>query len=161
MDKRKLSQKQEKRTAKQLNGKVTPGSGCIDNFKGDVRSDRFLCENKFTTTSYVLKKNVWDKIAKEALRDGIREPIIQLDFYRGMEVYSYVILDYFTFEEYFDIIFYHKTALFTTNKSITLHLEDILQWDKNFPFRWDIHFTNTCKLVMIELAAFLEVFEKE
>ena len=158
MDLRKRSQKQEKRTAKQFKGRVTPGSGCIDGFKGDVRTDDYLIENKFTTSSYVLKKNTWEKIRKEALRDGLRESILQLDFVISEYVSrSFVIMEFDYFMDNFYNVFIHRS--FDTNKSFTIKLEEVLE-DINEveSFCWKISF-NKLHLIMISLGRFLE--EKE
>jgi hypothetical protein len=83
------SLKQEKRTAKEFNGKEQIASGALDGMKGDVRTGNtgvgfndsdFLIENKFTDkASYSLKKSIWDKIEKESLRDNLRIPLMQID----------------------------------------------------------------------------------
>jgi hypothetical protein len=64
---RKASQKQEKTLAKKLGGKVTPGSGAFGFHKGDVTSDKYLVEAKYTdTTNYRLTLRTWNKIKNEA-----------------------------------------------------------------------------------------------
>lgn len=84
------SQKQEKRTAKEFGGKLTPASGALSGAKGDVRTgvrdgsrfnqQDFLIENKFTDkSSYSLKLSIWEKIELEALRDNFRTPLMQID----------------------------------------------------------------------------------
>ncbi|AEZ50489.1 Holliday junction resolvase [Bacillus phage BCD7] len=84
------SQKQEQRVAEQLGGKVQLASGAIWFAKADGRtgtleagqfnSGDFLIENKFTDAGkYSLKLTIWDKIAKEALRDNLRMPLLQID----------------------------------------------------------------------------------
>ena len=76
----KRSRKQEQKTAKEINGRATPASGSRWHSKGDIRSDKFLIECKTTTKdSYRLTAKTWEKIAKEALRDGIREPTMRID----------------------------------------------------------------------------------
>ncbi len=155
MDLRKRSQKQEKRTAKQFKGRVTPGSGCIDGFKGDVRTDDYLIENKFTTSSYVLKKNTWEKIRKEALRDGLREPILQLDFVISSFVsHSFVIMEFDYFIDNYYNIFVQRS--FDSNKSFTIKLEEVLDCVNEVEeFCWQISFNNL-HLIMISLGKFLE-----
>lgn len=86
---RRKSQKQEARTAKEFGGKEQIASGAIDGMKGDVRTGEttpsfndtdFLIENKFTDAkSYSLKKAIWEKIEKEALKDNLRIPLMQID----------------------------------------------------------------------------------
>jgi len=64
---RKTSQKQEKTLAKKLGGKVTPGSGAFGFHKGDVTSEKYLAEAKFTdATEYRLTLRTWNKIKNEA-----------------------------------------------------------------------------------------------
>lgn len=86
---RRKSQKQESRTAKEFGGKTQIASGALDGMKADVRTgdtgvgfndSDFLIENKFTDAkSYSLKKATWEKIEKEALKDNLRIPIMQID----------------------------------------------------------------------------------
>jgi hypothetical protein len=83
------SQQQEKRTAKEFKGKTQIASGALQGLKGDVRTgtvssslneNDFLIENKFTEKDrYPLKKSIWDKIEKEATRDNLRFPLMQID----------------------------------------------------------------------------------
>ena len=77
---RKKSQKQEARTAKEFGGRVTPASGALDGAKGDVKTPLFLIENKYTDCDfYTLHANTWEKIFKEATKDGLRLPLMQID----------------------------------------------------------------------------------
>lgn len=84
------SQKQESKTARDFGGRILPGSGAIEGMKGDARTsihsdgvfnDRdYLIENKFTESDgYVLNERTWNKIKQEALRDGMRIPLMQVD----------------------------------------------------------------------------------
>jgi hypothetical protein len=83
------SKKQEEATAKQFGGKVQPASGAMYFAKADVRTGEtgvgfndsdFLIENKYTDkASYSLKKQIWEKIEKEALKDNMRTPLMQID----------------------------------------------------------------------------------
>jgi hypothetical protein len=80
---------QERRTAKEFGGLTQIASGAIDGLKGDVKTGStgvgfndsdFLIENKFTDAkSYSLKKATWEKIEKEALKDNMRIPLMQID----------------------------------------------------------------------------------
>jgi hypothetical protein len=80
MTNRKLSQAQEKSAAKQLNGRVTAASGATVFAKGDVRCDAFLVECKATRQrAYVLRYSTWEKIEREALKDGLRIPLMCVD----------------------------------------------------------------------------------
>lgn len=77
---KKKSQRQEKRTAREFKGRTTPASGALSGIKGDVRTDKFLIENKFTDSdSYTLKFVTWNKIRMEALKDELRTPLMQVD----------------------------------------------------------------------------------
>jgi len=64
---KKASQTQEKTLAKKLNGKVTPGSGAFGFHKGDVKTNEYLAEAKFTDAQeYRLTLQTWNKIKNEA-----------------------------------------------------------------------------------------------
>lgn len=77
---KKKSQLQEKRVAKQFNGKTVVASGSIWSNKGDVRSDKFLIECKTTDTKhYSLSAKTWEKIEREAIRDGMRTPLMCIE----------------------------------------------------------------------------------
>lgn len=87
MDERKLrSKKQESKVAKEIGGKTTPASGALWGAKADVRSDLFLVECKTTLKDYYqLSFNVWDKIYHEAVKDGLRTPVMCIDLNDGKE----------------------------------------------------------------------------
>jgi len=93
---KKKSKAQESRTAKEFGGKATPASGALDGAKGDIKTPYFLIENKFTDKkSYSLKLETWDKIAKEAIKESLRYPLMQIDI-QGRQlvvVEKYVFLD--------------------------------------------------------------------
>lgn len=80
MDIKKRSRKQEEKVAKELNGRPTPASGALWGAKGDVKSEQFLVECKFTDSDYyALSKKVWRKIEKEALSDNFRTPLMCIE----------------------------------------------------------------------------------
>lgn len=87
MDERKLrSKKQEKRVASELKGKTQPASGALWGAKADVRSDLFLVECKTTLKDYYqLSYNIWNKIYREAVKDGLRIPVMCIDLNGGKE----------------------------------------------------------------------------
>lgn len=65
--KKTTSQKQEKTLAKKLGGKLRPGSGALSWFKGDVITESFLVEAKYTDSlEYRLTLQTWNKIKNEA-----------------------------------------------------------------------------------------------
>ena len=77
---KKKSKKQEEKIAKDIGGRTTPGSGALWFSKADVRNDKYLIEAKFTdSNSYQLKYTTWDKIKREAINDGLRIPVMQID----------------------------------------------------------------------------------
>ncbi len=81
---KKLSRKQELVVAKELNGNAVIASGALYTMKGDVRNDLLLVECKTTKNGYYsLTLNVWEKIAKEALQDGMRTPVMQINLKNG------------------------------------------------------------------------------
>jgi hypothetical protein len=78
---KKASLKQEKRVAKEVGGRATIASGALPSQKGDVRSSRFLIECKTTEKDFfTFTRKVWDKIKKEAIRDGMRYPVLSVEF---------------------------------------------------------------------------------
>lgn len=86
---REKSQKQEARVAQELNGKVVIASGALWGSKGDVRNSTFLVECKITSQDYYrLEFSIWNKIRKEATRDGIRVPVMCIDLLDGIERFA-------------------------------------------------------------------------
>lgn len=90
MDVRKRNSKnQESRVAKEVLGKVTPASGALWGSKGDVRNDLFLIECKTTKKDfYSLTFTVWDKIYVEAIKDGLRIPVMCIDLNNGSKRFA-------------------------------------------------------------------------
>jgi len=73
-------QKAEKRTAKRLAGRQTPGSGSLDGAKGDIELPEFLVENKATEFRSMVVKYDWlQKISREALAVS-KEPALAFQF---------------------------------------------------------------------------------
>lgn len=92
----KKSQKQEKRGAKSLGGRVTPASGSLDGFKGDVKTDTELVEFKRTDKKSLSLKAEWlEKIYMEAWMQG-RQPLLGVEIggrnWIMLEEYHYVEL---------------------------------------------------------------------
>ena len=72
----KQSLKHEKRLEKALGGQRSAGSGAFWSRKGDVRTNDFLIEHKWTgKKSFTLKSDVLEKIVMEAIVDG-RTPVL-------------------------------------------------------------------------------------
>lgn len=87
MDTRKQSNKQEKRIAKDIGGKVQPASGARWGHRRDVKSDNYLIEAKTTSQdSYSLKDADLAFLKKQAYQAGkIPAYIIELSKY-GEEI---------------------------------------------------------------------------
>ena len=82
---KKVSQKQESRSAKVLGTITTPGSGNKWYAKGDSGSSEILVENKFTyKKSYSLKLKELKKLEKQA---GVKMPVFEVQFKPGDETY--------------------------------------------------------------------------
>lgn len=76
--------KQEEKDAKSFGGKLTGGSGNRWNRKGDIKTPKFLIENKLTAkSSYAISLKTWEKIYNEALKtpgNTYRIPLLSLYF---------------------------------------------------------------------------------
>lgn len=71
--------KQQKRDAKDFGGIETPRSGGFWSFAGDVKTDRFLIEDKTTDKKgYRLTKSTWHKIEQEALMED-KIPLMSIE----------------------------------------------------------------------------------
>lgn len=74
------SRKSERVVAELLRGRPRPASGAIPGIKGDVKSDTYLVEDKFTDKkSYLVSLKTLNKIAYEALGEG-RVPALSVWF---------------------------------------------------------------------------------
>lgn len=105
MQVKKKSQKQEKSVAKDLNARTVVASGALWGSKGDVRHDNLLVECKTTDKSfYSLTMQVWEKIEKEAIRDGLRIPVMCIDLNGGKDRYAvFRDKDFLHYRSYYDI----------------------------------------------------------
>lgn len=80
------SKNQEKRVAKEIKGNTTPASGALWGAKADVRNKLFLVECKTTEKDfYDLTYTIWNKIYNEAIKDGMRIPIMCIDLNNGRD----------------------------------------------------------------------------
>lgn len=102
---KKKSQLQEKSVAKDLNAKTVVASGALWGSKGDVRHDEFLVECKTTEKPfYSLTMKVWEKIEKEAVRDGLRIPLMCVDINNGEDRYAVFLEKHFRhYKTYYDL----------------------------------------------------------
>lgn len=75
-----LSKIQEKRVAEELQARTTIASGSLYFQKADVRSEHMLVECKTTSKKfYSLTYTTWERIEKQALKDGMRIPVMCID----------------------------------------------------------------------------------
>ena len=84
-------QKKEHSDAEVFEGKVTPKSGGLWSFPGDVKTDQFLIDSKTTDKkSFSIKNTMWKKIEGEALKSR-RLPILSISLINdGIEL---IVLD--------------------------------------------------------------------
>jgi len=118
------SKKQEKRVAKEIDGKTTLNSGALYFQKGDVRNEKYLIECKTTKKAfYTMEVDVWEKIEREAVSDGLRIPIMQVDLLDGKQRYAVIEhADYKELKEgtYKDIITFAKSFRLKAQDEISL-----------------------------------------
>ena len=104
---KKKSQIQEKRVAKDLNAKTVVASGALWGSKGDVRHPDLLVECKTTSKPYYSLNvtTIWDKIEKEAIRDGLRLPVMCIEINDGADRFAVFKGDNFShYKKYVDFI---------------------------------------------------------
>jgi hypothetical protein len=93
------SQKQEKRIAKEMQGRTRPASGALPTAKGDVVSETYdiLVEAKLTEKlGYRITRQTIRKIRNEALRAG-KNFMLQLDFIEEPDACRLAVVDYDVF----------------------------------------------------------------
>lgn len=99
---KKKSQKQESKIANDLGGKVTIASGALYFQRADVRNDKYLVECKFTEKAYYsLTIKTWEKIRSEAIKDGLRIPVMEIEVY-GKDPNAFAVMDINDFEAEFE-----------------------------------------------------------
>lgn len=146
---RKRSQEQEKRVAKQLGGRVTPASGALWGAKGDVRQDKFLVECKTTEKDYYsLTDKVWNKIRSEAIRDGLRIPLMCIE----IQGKSYAIIEKPMVEDYFG-----NRGIYPTDVEVEARSFRVRQLQDNKPIYYRINTWSLVTLAQIEWEQFLEI----
>ena len=96
MQVKKKSQLQEKSVAKDLEARTVVASGALWSAKADVRSDNLLVECKTTNRGfYSVTISTWEKIEKEAVKDGLRLPVMCVDINGGKERYAVYLEKHF------------------------------------------------------------------
>lgn len=118
---KKKSQIQEKSVAKDLDARTVVASGALWGSKGDVRHDDFLVECKTTEKPYYsLTMKVWEKIEKEATRDGLRVPLMCVDVNGGKDRYAVFLEKHFRhYKTYYDLE--TGNSSYTHNNSFRVH----------------------------------------
>ena len=109
-----MSDKQEKRVAKEIGGKVVIASGSLWFASSDVRHDDCLIECKTTSKSfYSLSLVTWNKIEREAVKDGLRIPVMCIDLEDGK--YQFAVFPFGSFSVPIDL-----EPLATSNRSFRI-----------------------------------------
>jgi hypothetical protein len=94
LNKRKMSQRGERKVARSLSGRLQPASGALAFAKGDVSTQDFLIERKDTTSaSFTVTRQVLDKIRVEANQVG-KHPMLSV----GVAGAEFVVISYDVFE---------------------------------------------------------------
>jgi len=147
------SNKQEQRVAKELGGKTVIASGSLWNCKGDVRHDQFLVECKTTEKSfYALTYEVWKKIQTEALRDGLRLPVMCIDLEDGK--HKLAVFDFALMYDHMDFFDQEIKTITVDKKSFRVTPVSALlevKWEYQRPVR----------LVITDWDTFLEVVSQK
>ena len=77
---RKFSQRSEKKIARKMGGRLTPGSGSRWHSKGDIATPDELVEVKSTANESMTVHRQWlEKIREEAIK-VCKNPVVVLDF---------------------------------------------------------------------------------
>ena len=159
---KKRSQKQEKSVAKNFDARVVVASGALWGAKGDVRSDKCLIECKTTEKPYYsVTSKVWEKIEREALKDGMRTPLLIVDLEDKDRV---VVFD----TKYFNTSVPHPRAEDpkTTNKSFRVSLKKFQEvFEKYLDYPRAYYFTICGEkknlLCYMRFKDFIEAFKEE
>lgn len=81
-----LSAKSEKAAAAKFGGHRQIASGALHFAKGDIKTERYLIEDKITRgDSFTLTSALWDKIRKEALH-ARKRPLFRITLGNGKTV---------------------------------------------------------------------------
>ena len=167
-----LSKIQEKRVAKELNARTTIASGSLYFQKADVRSEHMLVECKTTSKNYYsLTHTTWERIEKQALKDGMRTPVMCIDLEDGK--HSFAVLKYNDFValelDMYDYIGNINEPILTDKKSFRI-TSDLLDIELPSDFgvystlipRVDLKFVDHRKhLVILEWNDFINIANNE
>lgn len=147
MLKKKKSKKQEERIAKDIGGKTVVASGALWGAKADVRNDNYLVEAKYTDTNhYTLNVKTWNKIAKEAIKDGLRVPVMCISIKN--KDYAILTVD--------DFLFLNRAPVFGGEIINNSAKSCRLKYDMSFGYK-EIHFEGKVRLAIIPWDYFLAI----
>lgn len=162
------STKQERKVAKDLQGKVCVASGALDIQKADVRNDLWLVECKTTSKPfYSLTEKTWSRIDLQAVRDGIRMPLMCIDLEDGntklvvLKYLDFIGMDYDTKAQYLGNPvpdFIEASSVRLTGDFINAPFPQTLE-EGHYPcFRRDIKFLNRgIHLVVLPYEDFINI----
>ena len=121
---RKISKKRETFIAKELGGRVTPGSGNLWFQKSDVYTDSFRIEDKFTfKDNYRISYDILRKIEKEANQTK-KIPLLHFGFFKTKD--NYIVVKTTDCNSVFEVQKYYtnkKSILFTQSELNSLYLK--------------------------------------
>lgn len=121
MQVKKKSQLQERSVAKDLDARTVVASGALWGSKGDVRHDNLLVECKTTDKDYYrFTFTTWEKIEKEATKDGLRLPVMCIDIKGGKERYAVFLSKHFSHYRSYSEIYCGESTLWTDKKSFAV-----------------------------------------
>lgn len=95
------SRRQEKRTSRELKGRLIPGSGATWHSKGDVKNETYLVECKVVrklTSSYRLRLEDLAKLKVQAVQ-ARRLPVMEVSFGEGRAALRFAIIPWDDFVE--------------------------------------------------------------
>ena len=139
---RKKSVKQEKMVAKKFQGRTTIASGALYFQKSDVRNDTFLVECKTTEKDYYsLTEKVWLKNKHEAIRDGMRKPMMCIQL---MDKHDLVVMSNDDFRELGLYPEFRETGnIVTSNSSFRVKIEMVFSLKQGFDFNLPLEYVCT------------------
>lgn len=161
MNNKKLSKKREVGVAKQIGGRAQPGSGCFWSKKGDITSEHFLIEDKFTHSSqYSVSIKKLFKIEKESLRVN-KIPVFRFGFYELKHDYVVIDLKYIVesipckdiFTTKYDSYLFKDSwlqSIFLASREISLAIIHFNNYNRNFMvLEWNTFIENQNKFLSL------------
>lgn len=118
---------QEKQVSKDVEGVTVIASGALWGSKGDVRTDTMLIECKTTEKlEYRLTLKVWDKIRREAIKDGLRTPVMCVELDDGNT--KLAVFEERAFDHYVDWYEYRPLETIYQEEHISILLHAHRPW---------------------------------